>query len=163
MRLFITGVPGTGKTTLAKFLGKKLHFPVFSDKTIAKQAHAWKKEQNDFVVTIPRFQQKLRQSVLAHPNGIWEGHLLAEIRVPGIDHVILVETKPDVLIKRLRQRKYSWIKTLDNVWAQEQDHCGKLVEKHFPKRVIRVDSTKTIKATVSLVLSQLKSKQTKIK
>lgn len=158
MRIIVTGVPGTGKTTLARQIGKQLKIPVFSDKKIAQQAGAWSKDGTDFVVDIPIFQRALKNHFKTHPLGVWEGHLLSEVSYPSksVQLLVLLETDPQILIKRLRKRNYSWIKTLDNVWSQEQDHCGLALKKSGFKPIWRVDSTKPIKAVASLVLSRLK-------
>lgn len=155
MHLLITGIPGSGKTTLAKALGKKLHYRVFSDKALAKKAKLLEKSEGDLVVEPKRLRPVVQHSLDTHENGIWEGHLLPEMKLKGVDLLILLDIPTKTLAKRLKKRKYPEWKVLDNLWANEEDYVRSHVEKNGYQKILCLDATKPIKVLVSYILTQL--------
>lgn len=150
-RLLLTGTPGTGKTELAHFLGKKLQARVIEEKTVAskKGVGIWDAQTKEYDVDLKKLQAALKKE-LQHEKKpvILEGHLSCEFKLP-VDGIILLTCPLPVLEKRLRKRGYSELKIQDNLFCEETEYCETGVQKnysrvptrkiatHRPKKVIR--------------------------
>ncbi len=127
----ITGVPGTGKTTLAMSLSKKLkNSIVISANNIAKEKGLLIKKDIDgaFPVNI----KKLNNYILAVLNKnniknkkyiILEGHLLCEMKLKGATAIVL-RSHIKQLELRLNARKYPLKKISENILSEATDYCG---------------------------------------
>lgn len=162
MRIVITGTPGTGKTALAKQLAKHFNCRMINDGAFAKKNKIgkWDAKIKEREIPIPKLTQKLNQTLKKNSNLILEGHLLCECRLRPVDAVIVLTCPQDKLQKRLKKRKYSDIKRLDNLWAERNLYCLKKTLKNHPKNaVFRVNGAETLKTVCKLILSKLKAKK----
>ena len=134
----ITGVPGTGKTTLARSISKRLkNSIVISANNIAKDKGLLIKKDIDgaFPVNI----KKLNKSILAVINKnniknkkyiILEGHLLCEMKLKGAT-VIVLRSHIKQLELRLKARKYPLKKISENILSEATDYCGVMALKNY--------------------------------
>ncbi len=140
MRLIITGTPGTGKTSVAGILSRRLGWRVIHDKDLAKRR----------VVDLRSFRASAFNVLRWARDIIAEGHLFCEVRLPA-DAVVVLRTRPDVLAERLRRRGYPERKVWENVEAEALDYCLLRAEEKYGQ-VNQVDTTgRTAEETARIV------------
>ncbi len=129
MIVVITGVPGTGKTSVANTLGKILRLPVFDDKIVGLGS-----------VDLRKLRMKALHIIRKYENVVFEGHLYCEVQLPA-DAVIVLRTDPRVLWKRLEKRGWPRKKIAENVLAEALDYCLIKAEEKYEK-VSQLDTTR---------------------
>lgn len=135
MRVVITGVPGTGKSSAAEGLGKILGLRVIHITEWVKRKKLGRWKGRELIVSPAR----LRRSLLNEKNVIIEGHLACEFSLPR-SIVFVLRCSPFVLKRRLGARRYSGIKTRENIEAEALDYCTILAERNY-RRVYDIDTT----------------------
>ena len=136
MRIGITGVPGTGKTTVAEIVGQILGYPVI--------------HQSDYfsgIVSLKAVRTKLWWLIKDRKNVVVEGHLLCDVKLP-LDVLFVLRTRPDVLMTRLEERGYSKEKVDENVLAEALDYCIQHAEERY-ENIVQIDTTETTPTMVA--------------
>lgn len=140
MLIVITGVPGTGKTTISAQLGKKLNFNILHLREFVKQKKLSSKFQNENLVDLKKLKKELIKEIEKQEYLIIEGHLACEIPLPT-DFVFVLRCNPCTLEKRLKKRKYSKEKIKENLLAEMLDYCVQVAETHYKgKRIIEIET-----------------------
>ncbi|MCS7109199.1 MAG: AAA family ATPase, partial [Candidatus Micrarchaeota archaeon] len=130
----ITGTPTTGKTTLAKYLSK-LGFQILDLNSLVNRKKIWKsKDRGCKVVDLSLLEKEAKKEINkmrkeSEKSIIVEGHLACEIKLPA-DKVIVLRTRPDVLLRRLKERGYPSYKIIENLEAELLDYCGIRAEEN---------------------------------
>jgi adenylate kinase len=161
MKLILTGSPGTGKTTIAKRLAKKLDCVVVNEKDLAleKGIGKWDHADSELVIPLGALKKAASAELKKHKKIILEGHILCEVKLP-VDAVILLRAHPELLEARLDHRGYKAEKIQDNVFCEGIDYCKKhALRKYGLKRIIEVRNEKGIKETLSNILKELKERK----
>ena len=104
----LTGTPGTGKTSLKKYLNKK----IISLSEYYEQASEGKTDNGEWVVDI----QKLDYILEEVDCNFFEGNF--SHKLDNIDKVIVLRCDPHILKKRLESRNYSKNKVRENLEAE---------------------------------------------
>ncbi len=152
--IVITGTPGTGKTTIAKELGKKLKKAVFSEMDIISgKKIGGKNKENELEVELELLEKEITR---LPEDCIVEGHLLCEIKTPA-SVVIVLRCSPKKLEKRLLSRHYKTKKVNENICCELIDYCLQKAEENHP-RVISVDSSGSPEETLSKAINAVKGK-----
>ncbi len=132
----ITGTPGTGKSTVAKALGKELGATVISINDFITENHLVLGTDADGtrIADLGRLESKLSDSISVISTGkgflIIEGHLLSDIRVKGAVAIVIREHL-GILLKRLKKRGYHFDKIRDNVVSEAIGLCGSNARKRY--------------------------------
>ncbi|MDD5147851.1 MAG: AAA family ATPase [Candidatus ainarchaeum sp.] len=161
MRIIITGTPGTGKSTLALLLGKKLGCKVVNERDFCRKRKIGRFDRRlqELIVPLGRMQKEMNKLLAREKNIILEGHLLCEARLNS-DIVILLRTSPDLLEERLRSRRYPEFKIQDNVLCEGIDYCKKhLLKKHQGKKIFEVKNEKAAGKALGKILKIINEKK----
>lgn len=146
----VTGVPGTGKTTLSTHLGKKMGLPVLHSTELVEKYHLgkWHPKEKEYEVDTIQLKKKILSLIPQNPKGIIiEGHLLCEITLPAKGVIVLTTLSP-TLEERLQSRGYSQVKIQENLYCQETNYCQKKARKNYPHTPILVLDTQTPKKVI---------------
>ena len=164
VKMILTGVPGTGKDTVAKQLAAQ-GFSWISINQLVKEKKLWKKkEKGCLTVDLKRLETGLRKetSKIHGKDIVIDGHLACEIPIKS-DFCIVLRTSPDILRKRLEKRNYPKKKTEDNVMCEELDYCTQKAEINLKCPIYEIRTDKRIKETMNDVGSILKGKGKRFK
>lgn len=122
MRVALTGVPGTGKTTVAAALGERHGWRVVGLNGFARD-HGLLGEtdaaRGSRVIDMDDLAEALnREYATVLPALLVEGHFAHEM---DVDLVVLLRCDPVVLVERLRARGWGEEKVRENVEAEALD------------------------------------------
>jgi len=126
--IIITGTPGTGKSTLAKYLGERIGAEVIGANEIAKRYgyEIGKDGYGTSIIDMKKLEKKINQIAMEHSKKkiplILEGHLLSGISVDNAI-VIVMRAHLTTLIKRLEKRGYPFGKIRDNIISEAINLC----------------------------------------
>ncbi len=135
-KIIITGVPGTGKTTIANMLGEHFMTRVIHITDYIKENELIEKKLRDGTI-IPKMKEL--RNMLNKETGIIEGHLACEFKLRN-SFVLVLRCHPEELKKRLKKRGYSTKKIKENVEAEALDYCTQMARQNY-KAVFEIDTT----------------------
>lgn len=134
----ISGTPATGKTGVARLVGKRLGWKVVELNQLARERglySGYDEERKADVVDLGKIQKALNN--IEVPNMIIESHYAHEMKC---DMVIMLRANPEELRKRAREKSWSSKKTEENVLAEIMDVC-KQDALDSGMKVFEVDTT----------------------
>ncbi|MEM2963435.1 MAG: adenylate kinase family protein [Candidatus Anstonellales archaeon] len=157
-RILLTGVPGTGKTTLAKLISKIGGFSKISINAVARKSGSVKRGGE---VNLRKLEGVLKAEIKrkGEKDIVLDGHLGCEIKLP-LDTVFVLRCDPEKLKVRLRRRKYSKKKIEDNLLCEALDYCTVQAEKNFG-RVVEIDTTHRSPITAAKLILAIARKRRK--
>lgn len=120
MIIAITGVPGTGKCSVAKELRKILNYKVFSIKNLKVKVGYDKKRKCD-IVDMKKVISLLKKKNKKLGKLIFASHLAHFLPANLVDICIILRCKPSVLKRRLKKKRYSKVKIMENLEAEALD------------------------------------------
>jgi adenylate kinase len=146
--IIVTGIPGTGKTSLAKKLAKKLHFSYIDVNAILRKGSIWygyDRKRKTKIIDTRELNFALIKAINSNKEQgiIVDSHLSHYLPKRHVD--ICVVTKCDLkeLEKRLMKREYSKSKVRENLDAEIFDVCLDEAKLHGHK-ILVVNTTKSI-------------------
>lgn len=139
MKIIITGLPGTGKTSIAKELSRKLKIPLYDIKKFTKAKE----------VDIDLLKSKTKK-ILTKEDWILEGHLFCEYKINS-DFVFLLKKEEKELREIYKKRKYSPEKIEENLFCNDIDYFDKKLSKYY-KKIYILKTTKEIKENLGKII-----------
>ncbi len=151
MIIAISGVPGTGKTKAAELLSKHLKYKLISIKSLLKKVKTKKDKKRNVRIIDPKDLKKF----IPKGNIIIEGHLSHFLKS---DLLVILRTRPDVLERRLKKRKWPKNKIVENVEAEILDEITiNAVDKN--KNIMELDTSKlNAEKTAKIILECIHKK-----
>lgn len=146
MRIGITGVPGSGKTTLSKLVCEKYNLQYISINDLINEKEFWTTidaRDDAKVVNMIALKKELQN---VPENCVVEGHLLCEFPVP-VDILIILRVPTKLLGERLTEREYNEFKMKSNIYSELLDYCtdrAKCKYCNSPTAMYEVLTSKTI-------------------
>ena len=126
MRVFITGTPGTGKSSLAAAIGDRFSIPVFNVGVKAKVMGfvESRDEERDADIVDEVCVERIAQAIeRKHDDFVLEGHM-AHFAKPREAAILICATCPiEVLKERLVERGYGEPKVRENLDAEIFQAC----------------------------------------
>ncbi|MFA6328329.1 MAG: AAA family ATPase [Candidatus Micrarchaeia archaeon] len=161
----ITGVPGTGKTTLAHSICKKSGASLLEINELAELLGLYSHtDESDGakVVKLPALSRELAEAIKSEKKSIVaEGHLGCEMKLP-VQKVLVLRCDPKELRQRLSPRSYSPSKLSQNALSEALDYCTVQSEKNFgARKVWEIDTTGKTLAQVQKEAEAIISGKTK--
>lgn len=142
MMIGLTGVPGTGKTTVADILEERGVHVVRINDTITPYILERDPDRDTIIIDEELWAEEFRPV-----DGVVEGHLA---HLLPCDRVVILRCDPDVLVDRLILRGYSPEKAEENALAEALDSTLiEALENHDPEVIYEFETTDTTSETVA--------------
>jgi adenylate kinase len=158
----VSGTPGTGKTSFARILAKKLGARLVDLNALILKKKLFKLDAEGTRVANLRDMRAEFAKIVKSTSGsiVVEGLLAHLLPTKYLTHVVVLRTRPKVLERRLKARKFSDSKFRDNLEAEALSIIlWEAVQKHGVDKVYEIDTTKIKAATgVKLLLDAFAGK-----
>jgi adenylate kinase len=139
MLIVVSGTPGTGKSTVAKLVAKKLNARLIDTDLLLKEhkiGTVMDEKRRSRIVDTKKLSEAALSEAKKHPVTVFEGHL--SHFVPA-DITVILRTEPKELEKRLKKKGWNKEKVKENVEAEAIDEIT--MECSRKKNVIELDTT----------------------
>lgn len=165
MRIGVTGVPGSGKTTISKHLIEKYNMEYISVNELIEKKNLWAQidaRDDAKVVNMIALKKELQN---LPENCVIEGHLICEFPVP-LDILIILRTPIKLLESRLNERKYNEFKMKSNLYSELLDYCTDRASCKYCKstaRMFEIVTNKEIEENLEEIDTIIKGEGNKFK
>jgi len=152
----VSGTPGTGKSVFARALARKLGARLVDLNGLIKRKKLFKLDVDGTRIADLRGMRSEFAQIIRNSSGpiVVEGLLAHLLQTKYLTHVVALRTRPKVLEKRLRARKYSENKLRNNLEAEALSIIlWEAVQEHGAAKVYEIDMTR-IKVTAAVKLFQ---------
>lgn len=139
----VSGTPGTGKTSFAKNLAKKLDAKIIDLNEVIEKSGAYDIGSDGTRLVDPEdLREEFKKIHTSEENVVVDGLLSHLLSPDQITQVVVLRTNPDVIEKRLKKRNYSGKKLRDNLEAEALGVIlWEAVDVHERSKVYEIDTT----------------------
>jgi len=143
--LIISGTPGTGKSTLAKILSKKLNFHHLNLHYYYKKiSSGYNKKKQCYNLNLKKLEKLLKQKLPQHPHLIIDSHITHHLPKKYVNLCLITKCSDLKKLKqRLQKRKYSKKKIEENLQCEIFDVCLNEA-KQKKHKILIVDTSQKI-------------------
>jgi len=144
MIIIVTGTPGTGKTSLAKALAKKLKIPYLDVNKVIEEyklREEYDRKRQSYIVDEKKLSKILVKISKGRKDCIIDSHLSHFMPKKHVDICIVTKTDLKILKKRLEKRKYNKAKVKENLDAEIFEICHTEAQDQG-HNIILVDTSK---------------------
>ncbi len=143
MLIALTGTPGTGKSSVARFLRKKGYRVISLNRIIVreKMVKSCDEKRKSWIVDMKRLEKYVENLKKKYPEKtiILDSHIS---HLLPVDFVIVLHCSPDELEKRLKKKRWRKEKIRENVEAEMIEVIAVEAEEMLGKeRVVEIDTT----------------------
>jgi len=143
----ISGTPGTGKTSVGQLLKDRLGAELIDLSSVIREQGLFTdkdKERDTLIADLDRLRKYLTTYLKQSTSQcIIVGHFADEVPEKNLGYLIILRCHPVLLTKRLRKRKWSYKKILENVQAEILDVCtSQALQHHSSDKIFEVDTSK---------------------
>lgn len=162
--IVISGTPGTGKTTVASILAKKIrgiHIDISEFVLKEKIYKEVDKKRETVIADLDKLLPKLREIIKSTNSPIIiEGHYAEIVPSKFVNAAIILRTHPKELEKRLKRKNFKESKIRENVQAEILGVCSyNAINAYEKEKIYEIDTTsKTPHETVNIILKILEGK-----
>ncbi|HDN76016.1 MAG TPA: AAA family ATPase [Acidilobales archaeon] len=158
--IVISGVPGVGKSAVAKALAKALngHHVELSKVVIDKGLYlSYDEETLSYIINEEKVKEYVRELSRQHELVIIDSHYGEIIDDDLIIKIFVLRMNPLRLIKRLKKRGWPKKKVKENLEAEALGVCLiNALESHPEEKVCEIDVTgKSVKEVVDIIIEML--------
>ena len=159
MIVYITGCPGTGKTTIAFEVSKIINWKVINLGNFSIEKGfilGFDEELSSYIVDVDSLSKYLEKFLAeSQENFIFDSHFVVKIPERFNPLIFVLRCEPFELIKRLINKGFSRKKVCENVLAEILDFClYEALEVYGTNRVHEVDTSgKSIEYVTREILS----------
>jgi len=121
--VLVAGVPGTGKSTLARWLARRLEGMHLNLTRLVLEKGLWTsydRSRRSFVIDYERLLEAMRRLFAGKRLIVFDTHWLEIVKDVNVEleRIIVLRTNPLVLAERLSIRGWPWRKIAENVEAE---------------------------------------------
>lgn len=159
-KIYITGTPGTGKTSVCQMLSTKkrwIHIEVNSLVAEGEYYLGYDADRDSMIIDEPLVVQSIEKKLSLTPIKICISGPILEVNPNLIDRIFVFRLDIPELRKRLKQRGYSTTKVEENIEAEIMDiSYMETLERFPPEKVTQIETGgKSLPEIVSEILKML--------
>ena len=145
--VFITGTPGTGKTTTSRILATELGARYVEPKILLRRKgldYVYDQKRKTRIVSLRRLRNAIYERAARTDHGlVIDSHIPLETGpFPRLLRVIVLRCDPIVLERRLERKRWSKPKIGENLQAEILDIClWDAVKNHGWNKILEIDTT----------------------
>ena len=157
MIIFITGTPGTGKTTVSDILKEQLKIELVEINKLVEDEKlftGYDEEWGYKIVDIPFLCQALNDMISKSEEDLLiEGHL--SHFCDGADVVVVLRAAPNILRKRLQSKGFKESKIRENITAEALDICAYEAFQNYQNKAHEIDTSLKTPQEVADMIEQI--------
>jgi len=157
--IIISGTPGTGKTSVAKQLSRRLGWAYISLTEVAINEGFIKgedKERETLIIDEEQLRKYVRELIKSREKLVIDSHYGEIIDDYLVKKIFVLRLHPKILLDRLRSRNYPNHKIKENLEAELVGTCTYSALSLHPGKVCEVDATgKKVDEVVQEILDVL--------
>jgi adenylate kinase len=166
MLILVTGVPGTGKTSIARVLCKRLNAEEIDLKDLAVKGHflgGYDTKRKSMIIDEKKISAAVKKHLKKNKNYVIGSHLAHFVGPKLVKLCVVLRCSPDVLKRRLLRRGYDHSKVYENIACEYLDSILiEAVELGHEKHLHEIDTShKHAENVAEEIISVLKGKTKK--